>query len=147
MPPVLCAVTWTPRFPDKSGNHVSEFAIKVAPIHRTFQVSNSDMRCHLSSTHDETQSSDTCTPLGAFNPVGKSWIAISTHPVLSTPEKPKCRTPIQMDPRTRVLLINGSDCFGKSLIAIPFCKGPMSPETSDESNFDEPLAPSLHAMA
>jgi hypothetical protein len=106
-----------------------EFAISVAPIHRTFQVPNSNMRCHLSSSHNETQSSDTYTPLGAFNPVGKSRIAISTHPVLSTPEKPKCRTPIQMDPWTRVLLINGSDCFGKSLIAIPFSKGLMSPET------------------
>ena len=34
-----------------------------------------------------------------------------------------------MDPRTCILLINGCDCFGKSLIAIPFCKGPMSLET------------------
>jgi hypothetical protein len=106
-----------------------EFTISVAPIHRTFHVPNSNMRCHLLSSHDETQSSDTCTPLGAFNPAGKSRIAISAHPVLSTSEKPKCRTPIQMDPRTCVLLINGCDCFEKSLIAIPFCKGPMSSET------------------
>jgi hypothetical protein len=106
-----------------------EFTISVAPIHKTFQVPNSDMRCHLSSAHDETQSSDTSTPLGAFNPTGKSRTAISAHPLLSTPEKPKCQTPIQMDPRTCVLLINGCDCFGKLLIAIPFCKGPMSPET------------------
>jgi hypothetical protein len=106
-----------------------EFTISIAPIHRTFQVPNSDMRCHLSSAHNKTQSFDTYTPLGAFNPVGKSRIAISTHPVLSAPEKRKCRTPIQMDPRTRLLPINGSDHFRKSLIAIPFCKGPMSLET------------------
>jgi len=106
-----------------------EFTISVAPIHGTFQLPNSDMRCHLSSAHDETQSSDACTPLGGFNPVQKSRTAISAHPVLLTPKKPKCRTPIQMDPRTCILLINDCDCFGKSLIAIPFCKGPMSLET------------------
>jgi hypothetical protein len=87
------------------------------------------MRCHLSSAHDETQCSDTYTPLGAFNPVGKLRITISAHPVLSTPEKLKCRNLIQMDPRTLVLLINGCDCFRKSLIVIPFCKGPMCMET------------------
>jgi hypothetical protein len=121
MPPVLCAVAWTPRFLGKSGNRVSgihnfcctdpqdlpspelRYAMTLVPLSHLPRAHNSDCRAI------------------AFRDIAIPGVTI---PLPS--ETPKCRTPIPLDPRTRVLRINGSDRVGKSLIAISTCKVPVS---------------------
>jgi hypothetical protein len=107
-----------------------------------------ELRCHLSLPQGETQFSDTRPPLGAFTPVRKSRIAISTHTILLTPETPKCQTPSYPGSFTMHPCYVGRLRFNWEFrIRDSFLQEFYVSENSDESNPDEPLAPSRNARA